>query len=61
MSFLKRIVVAVLMPLWAVAMIALGVEQNSVWWLLAGIVVGAVGLLVLSRSPLADLILKGRW
>lgn len=60
MSYLKRIAIAIILPLWALAMIAMGVEQGSVWWLLVGIVVGALGLLMLSRSPLADLIMRDR-
>jgi hypothetical protein len=55
-----KIIIAVILPLWALAMIVMGVEEGSVWWILVGLVVGGVGLLMLPGSPLADLIMKDR-
>jgi len=53
MSALMRSGVSLIVPLWALAMLALGVEYRSIWWLGCGLVVGAVGLLLLVGNPLA--------
>ena len=60
MSVLMRLGIAAILPLWALAMIVLGLEYRSVWWFGTGIAVGAVGVLMLAGSPLADLIMKDR-
>jgi hypothetical protein len=60
MSFVMRTIIAAILPLWALAMIVMGAEEGSIWWILVGIVVGGVGLLTLSGSPLADLFMKDR-
>jgi hypothetical protein len=54
MSALMRFVVSLIIPIWALAMLALGVEYRSLWWLGCGLVVGAVGLLLLAGNPLAE-------
>jgi len=59
-SVLIRLGIAAILPLWALIMIVLGLEYRSVWWIGTGVVVGAVGLLFLAGSPLADLIMKDR-
>jgi hypothetical protein len=63
MSALMRFVVSLIMPLWALAMLALGVEYRSVWWIGCGLVVGAIGLLLLVGNPLAGpaLDVRERW
>ena len=55
-----RLGVSALLPAWAVIMIVLGVEYESPWWLATGIAVGAIGVLFLAGSPLADLIMRER-
>ena len=40
MSALMRFVVSLIIPLWALAMLVLGVEYHSLWWLGCGIAVG---------------------
>ncbi|MGB8684942.1 MAG: hypothetical protein WCD12_18835 [Candidatus Binatus sp.] len=52
-SALMRFVVSLIIPIWALAMLALGVEYRSLWWLGCGVVVGGVGLLLLVGNPLA--------
>ena len=52
-SALMRFVVSLIIPLWALAMLALGVEYRSIWWLGCGVAVGAVGLLLLVGNPFA--------
>jgi len=63
MSALMRFVVSLIIPLWALAMLALGVEYRSIWWLGCGVVVGAVGLLLLVSNPFASAVLdvRERW
>jgi hypothetical protein len=62
-SALMRFAVSLIIPVWALAMLALGVEYRSLWWLGCGLVVGAIGLLLLVGNPLADPILdvRERW
>jgi hypothetical protein len=60
MSALMRFVVSLIIPLWALAMLALGVEYRSIWWLGCGLVVGAIGLLLLVGNPLAGAVLDVR-
>jgi len=59
-SALMRFGVSLIIPLWALAMLALGVEYRSLWWLGCGLVVGAVGLLLLVGNPLAAPVLDVR-
>jgi hypothetical protein len=59
-SVLMRVIVAAILPVWALAMIAVGLGHGSPWWIIVGLVVGAVGVLMLAGSPLADLILRDR-
>lgn len=53
MSVLMRFVVSLIIPLWALIMLVLGVEYRSWWWIGCGLVVGAIGLLLLVGNPLA--------
>lgn len=57
---MMRFVVSLILPLWALAMLALGVEYRSLWWLGCGLAVGAVGLLFMVGNPLADPVLDVR-
>ncbi|MGC1679044.1 MAG: hypothetical protein WA740_16060 [Candidatus Binataceae bacterium] len=59
-SVLMRLGIAAILPIWALIMIVLGLEYRSFWWLGTGVVVGAIGVLFLAGSPLADLIMKDR-
>jgi hypothetical protein len=62
-SALMRFVVSLIIPLWALAMLALGIEYRSIWWLGCGLVVGTVGLLFMVGNPLAGPVLdiRERW
>lgn len=59
-SVLMRLGIAAILPIWALIMIVLGLEYRSIWWIGTGVVVGAIGVLFLAGSPLADLIMKDR-
>jgi len=54
MSALMRFGVSLIIPIWALAMLVLGVEYRSIWWLGCGVAVGGVGLLLLVGNPLAS-------
>ena len=60
MSALMRFVVSLILPIWALAMLALGIEYRSLWWLGCGLAVGAVGLLFMVGNPLAGPVLDVR-
>jgi hypothetical protein len=59
-SALMRFVVSLIIPLWALAMLVLGIEYRSIWWLGCGVAVGAVGLLFMVGNPLAKPVLDIR-
>jgi len=59
-SAVIRLGISAVLPLWALLMIVLGVEYRSLWWFGTGIVVGAVGVLFLAGSPIANLFLPDR-
>ena len=59
-SALMRFIVSLIIPVWALAMLALGLEYRSIWWLGCGVVVGAIGLLFMVGNPLAKPVLDIR-
>ena len=59
-SALMRFIVSLIIPIWALAMLALGIEYRSIWWLGCGVVVGAIGLLFMVGNPLAKPVLDIR-
>jgi len=59
-SALIRFIVSLIIPIWALAMLALGIEYRSIWWLGCGVVVGAIGLLFMVGNPLAKPVLDIR-
>jgi hypothetical protein len=60
MSALMRFGISLLIPVWALAMLVLGLEDRSLWWIGCGLVVGAIGLLLLVGNPLASAALDVR-
>ena len=59
-SALFRFGISAILPVWALVMIVLGAESRSLWWLGTGLVVGAIGVLFLAGSPIANLIYPSR-
>jgi len=59
-SALMRFVVSLIIPLWALAMLAIGVEYRSLWWIGCGLAVGTIGLLFMVGNPLAGPVLDVR-
>jgi hypothetical protein len=40
MTVILRILIAIILPLWAIGMITLGVEYTSAWWIIVGVTIG---------------------
>jgi len=59
-SALIRFGISAILPVWALLMIVLGAEYRSPWWLGTGLVVGAIGVLFLAGSPIANLLFSSR-
>jgi len=57
-SFVMRLLVSMVLPLWGLAMLLLGIERGSLWWIGCGVVVGGIGLLMFAASPLLDSFLR---
>ena len=57
-SFVMRLLVSLVLPLWGLAMLALGIEWWSPWWIGCGVVTGGIGLLMLAGSPFLDSFLR---
>ena len=57
-SFVMRLFVSLVLPVWGLAMLALGIEWRSPWWIGCGVVVGGIGLLMLAASPFLDSFLR---
>jgi len=59
-SFVMRLAISLVMPLWGLAMLLLGIRNMSGWWILFGLIVGGLGGLFFVGSPLTDPIFKDR-
>ena len=59
-STLMRLAISLVMPLWALAMLILGIRNQSGWWIGCGLVVGGIAMLFFVGSPLTDPIFKDR-
>jgi hypothetical protein len=59
-SFVMRLAISLVMPLWGLAMLILGIRNLSGWWILFGLIVGGLGALFFVGSPLTDPIFKDR-
>jgi len=59
-SMLMRLGISMVMPLWALAMLILGLRDQSGWRILFGLIVGGLGGLFFVGSPLTDPIFKDR-
>ncbi|MFZ0887093.1 MAG: hypothetical protein WA005_01445 [Candidatus Binataceae bacterium] len=57
-SVLMRLLVSAILPLWGLAMLAVGIGWRSGWWIGCGVVVGGIGLGMLVGSPIAEPFLR---
>jgi len=59
-SILLRLGISLVFPIWALAMLILGIRNMSGWWIIFGLIVGGLGALFFVGSPLTDPIFKDR-
>ncbi len=57
-SSAMRLFISLVLPVWGLAMLALGIEWRSLWWIGCGVVVGGVGMLMFVGSPFLDSFLR---
>lgn len=55
-----RLLISLALPVWAIAMLVLGIMYVSAWWIVCGVVAAGAGLLMLVGSPLTDPLFKDR-
>jgi hypothetical protein len=60
LSVLMRMAVSLVLPFWGLAMLVMGVSWGAGWWTACGLVVGAIGVVMLAGSPLAAALLRER-
>jgi len=60
-SFIIRLVVSLLLPVWGLIMIVLAVTWGMGWWIATGLVVLAIGMVLFAGSSLVTPFLGGRW
>ena len=51
-SFVARMVISLMLPVWGLAMLILGVVWASPWWIICGAVTAGVGLILAVGNPL---------
>lgn len=51
-SFVARLLISLVLPAWALVMLALGLRWGSWWWIGCGVAVGAIGAVLLVANPL---------
>lgn len=51
-SFVARMVISAVLPVWGFAMLILGVARLSPWWIICGAVTAGVGLVLAVGNPL---------
>lgn len=58
LSMFLRLVVSLVLPLWALAMLVVGIAYGAGWWIACGIVVGAIGVVMLAGNPLVAALVR---
>jgi hypothetical protein len=53
-SWILRLAVWLLLPLWGVALIVLGIKYGSAWWIASGVAIAAAGAVTFIGLPLID-------
>lgn len=59
-SFVMRLAVSLVLPVWGLAMIAIGLADRNGWWMATGVVVLAIGVVFFAGSSLVSPFLGGR-
>ena len=50
-SFVARMVISLVLPVWGLAMLILGVAWASPWWIICGAVTAGIGLILAVGNP----------
>lgn len=53
-SLVIRLLVSLVLPLWGLAMLALGAIYPSAWWIVSGVSVCIIGAVTFVSGPLVD-------
>jgi hypothetical protein len=59
-SFVTRMLVCLVLPLWGLAMIGAGIANSNGWWIATGAVVLAIGMVFFAGSSLVSSLPGGR-
>jgi len=60
LSVVIRFLISLALPLWGLAILVLGIVHGLGWWIVTGLVVVAIGVLLLAGNPLAEAVLGRR-
>ncbi|HVA41787.1 MAG TPA: hypothetical protein VNF49_14055 [Candidatus Binataceae bacterium] len=53
-SWILRLAISLILPLWGVVLVVLGIKDGSLWWIASGVAVAATGAITFIGSPLID-------
>ena len=53
-SWILRLVVSLILPLWGAVLVVIGLKYGSAWWIASGIAIAAVGAVTFIGAPLID-------
>jgi hypothetical protein len=59
-SWILRLVVSLILPVWGVALIVIGLKYGSAWWIASGVAIGATGVIIFIGSPLMEFVIGER-
>jgi hypothetical protein len=59
-SWILRLVVSLILPVWGVALIVIGLKYGSAWWIASGVAIGATGVIIFIGSPLIEFVIGER-
>ncbi len=54
-SWIVRLLVSLILPLWGIVLIVLGLKYGSAWWIASGVAIRATGVVTFVGSPLIRL------
>ena len=58
-SFVMRLIVALIIPVWGLVMLGLGLRAGELWWIASGAVVLAIGAVLFCGSSLVGAFIPG--
>jgi hypothetical protein len=51
-SWILRLAVSLILPLWGLVLVVLGIRHGSAWWIASGVTIAAAGAVTFIGSPL---------